>query len=106
LAIPFISIGFLNILSNSILATVTMPNIRHLRDGVALTGNALSVTSVENILATLVGLDGTNGTSIYGKGKTVNLSGGTSAGLAALSAAAIANKDALIARGCTVTLNP
>jgi hypothetical protein len=51
-------------------------------------------------------MDGTNGTSIYGKGKTVNLSGGTSAGLTALLVAAVASKDTLVARGCTVTLNP
>ena len=67
---------------------------------------AISLVNVEALLASLVARDGTNYDFIYGKGAAIQITGGTSAGLSALSAAAIANKDALVARGCTITLNP
>ena len=80
--------------------------VRRLGGNFTITGCALDAASVTNTLARLVAMNGKNGTSEYGSGKTVDLSGGTSAGLAALTPAAIADKNALIARGCTVTLNP
>ena len=62
---------------------------------------ALDETSVNYILTTLAGLDGTNGTTSYDS-RTVNVSGGTNAipGTAGLEAIAI-----LEGRGCTVYYN-
>jgi hypothetical protein len=44
----------------------------------SISGAALTLTSVDNILQALASLDGTNGTVSFGTGKTVTLSGGTS----------------------------
>lgn len=76
------------------------------RKSIYLIDCAISLVNVEALLADLVLKDGTNYDFMYGKSQAIQITGGTSAGLAALSAAAIANKDTLVARGCTVTLNP
>jgi len=70
---------------------------------IAITGCALTAQSVENVL---VGLAEGSPTSNLGGTWTVNLSGGTSAGLSTLSSAAVAARLALISYGWTVTLNP
>lgn len=64
------------------------------------TGCGLNAASVENIL---VGLN--NGSRTGTSSQTVNLSGGTSAGLSSLSSAAAAARTGLISKGWTVTLN-
>ena len=67
-----------------------------------ISGQALNAATVNGILALLVSLDGTNGTTLWGAGKTVNLSGGTSA---APSGQGIVDKATLVARTATVTTN-
>ena len=87
------------------LTTVTLGTIGTLKIGpspISITGQKLDQASVNGILALLVSLDGTNGTTLWGAGKTVNLSGGTSA---APSGAGISDKATLVARGATVTTN-
>lgn len=67
-----------------------------------ISGQKLTAASVNALLALLVSLDGTNGTTLWGAGKTVNVSGGTSS---APTGQGIVNKATLIARGATVTTN-
>lgn len=66
--------------------------------GILLNGCALSAASVELVLRRCVVAGVTT--------CTINLSGGTNAGLASLSAQGQADAAALIAAGNTVTLNP
>jgi hypothetical protein len=73
---------------------------------VTISGQKLTLSSVEQILSVLASLDGTGGTTAWSAGKTLNISGGTSAGTAALSPAGLANKNIITARGATVTMNP
>jgi hypothetical protein len=70
-----------------------------------VTDAALSPTSVENILQSLARLDGTLNTILWGAGRTVDLTGGTSAGVLLLTPTAISARDALLARGVVVNLN-
>lgn len=65
-------------------------------------GCALTAASVENML---VGIDQGSRTRSAGTW-TINISGGTSAGVGSLSSAALAARTSLIAKGWTVTLNP
>jgi len=67
-----------------------------------ISGQKLTAASVNAILALLVSLDGTNGTTLWGSGKTVNVSGGTSS---APTGQGIVDKATLVARGATVTTN-
>lgn len=67
---------------------------------VNLTSNALTQASVDGILASLAALDGTNGTSIFTD--AIHLTGGTNA---TPSATGLAHKEAIQARGGTVTNN-
>ena len=64
------------------------------------TSNSLNQASVDNILIRLAALDGTNGTVAYST-RTVTITGGA----ATPSAAGLAAKAILVARGCTVTNN-
>lgn len=81
--------------------TASLPSLG-IGGNVDVSGNGLTQATVDGILTTLAGYDGTNGRFLYGSGKTVNLSGGTNA---APSATGLAAKDILVARGCTVTHN-
>lgn len=80
-------------------------NLKHVGGNITITGQKLTAASIENILVRLAALDGTNGTISYGTGRTVNLSGGTSSGLSALTTNASNARATLLARGVTVTLN-
>jgi hypothetical protein len=60
----------------------------------------LDQESVDYMLALLLSLDGTNGTTLWTN--TINMSGGTNS---PPSAQGLLDKAALIARGCTVTTN-
>lgn len=64
------------------------------------TSNSLNQASVDNILIRLAALDGTNGTILFSS-RTVTITGTS----ATPSAAGLAAKNTLIARGCTVTTN-
>lgn len=63
---------------------------------------ALNQASVDGILALLVSLNGTGGTTLFGSGKTVTLNGGTNS---APSTAGAANRTILVGRGATVLVN-
>jgi hypothetical protein len=68
------------------------------------TGLALPAENVNYLLAQVVNLDGTIGKQNFsGAGFSVNISGGTTA---APTGQGITDKNTLVARGCTVTLNP
>jgi hypothetical protein len=79
--------------------------LKYVGGNVTITGQKLTAASIENILVRLAALDGTNGTTSYGTGRTVNLSGGTSSGLSTLTTNASNARATLLARGVTVTLN-
>lgn len=66
-----------------------------------ITNAALTAQSVENLLVAM-----NNGTTSNPNSPSINLSGGTSSGASALTAAAAAARTSLIAKGYTVTLNP
>jgi hypothetical protein len=80
---------------------VNFTALKEVNGTVDFSGNALDETSVNYILTTLAGLDGTNGTTSYNS-KIVNVSGGTNAIPGTSGAAAIVTLEA---RGCTVTRN-
>jgi hypothetical protein len=88
------------------LTTVTLGTVGVLKvvsvGTINISGQKLDQASVNGILALLVSLDGTNGTTLWGAGKTVNISGGTSA---APSGQGIIDKATLLARTATVTTN-
>lgn len=90
--------------NNSQLSTITISEISFsafYTSSVSFASNALSAQSVENILvAADAGSPNTLG------GGSINLSGGTNSGAGALTAAAAAARTSLIAKGCTITLNP
>ena len=92
--------------SLSSLTTVTFGTIGTLKSiagaSVSFSTCLLNQASVDGILALLVSLDGTNGTTLFGAGKTVTLNGGFNA---APSAAGLVNKATLQARGATVNTN-
>jgi len=70
-------------------------------ENIYLANNALNVASINAVLALLVSLDGTNGTTLY-EGATVSLNGGTNA---APTGQGLIDKATLQARGCTVNTN-
>jgi hypothetical protein len=80
-------------------------NLKYIGGNITITGQKLTSSSVENILVKLAALDGTNGTTTYGTGRTINLSGGTSSGISALTTNASNARTTLLARGVTITLN-
>lgn len=76
-----------------------------LNGNITCTGQKLTTSSIENIFVRLSGLNGTGNTIAYSGARSINLSGGTSAGLSSLSSVALAARTALINRGITITLN-
>jgi len=80
---------------------VNFTALKEVNGNVNFSGNALDETTVNYILTTLAGLDGTNGTTSYDS-RTVNVSGGTNAIPGTSGAAAIVTLEA---RGCTVNRN-
>jgi hypothetical protein len=76
------------------------PTLKLFNSNFVTTSNALNQASVDNILIRLAALDGTGGTIAYSS-KTVTITGGA----ATPSAAGLAAKAILVARGCTVTNN-
>lgn len=88
------------------LANVTLGTVGTLKTvtgaTINISGQKLTAASVNAILALLVSLDGTNGTTLWGAGKTLDVSGGTSS---APTGQGITDKATLIGRGATVTTN-
>lgn len=76
-----------------------LPALKEVNGNVDCSSNALSVASVDAILAKLVSLDGTNGTTVFEH--NVVLNGGHNE---APSAQGLADKATLEGRGCTVTV--
>ena len=86
------------------LTTITLgtsSTLKSISGNVVITSAALTQASVDHILAQLVLLDGTNGTTLYTGAKTVTITGTSSTP----SATGLANKATLVGRGCTVTTN-
>lgn len=69
---------------------------------ITLSGLKLPSSEVNAILALLVSLDGTGGTTLWGAGKTLTINGGTNG---APTGQGIIDKATLIGRGATVTTN-
>lgn len=97
--------------ANSVVMNVTLGNLVNFQIGtpgvtksisgtINVSGQKLNAASVNGILALLVSLDGTNGTTQWKSTLTIN--GGTNA---APSGQGITDKATLIARGATVTTN-
>lgn len=93
----------LSIVNATALSNFTLGSgLKQMAGNVAITGCALNQASVDGVLARLAALDGTAGTTVFGTGRTVNLTGGTTS---TPSAAGLASKATLQARGVTVTNN-
>lgn len=69
---------------------------------VNFSGQKLTQASVDGILCLIASLDGTNGTTSWGAGKTLTLTGGTNS---TPSAAGLVCKAVITGRGATVTNN-
>jgi hypothetical protein len=91
-------------LGNLVSVTLGTPGVLKVITGATInvSGQKLNSASVNGILALLVSLDGTNGTTLWGAGKTLTINGGTNA---APSGQGILNKATLVARTATVTTN-
>ncbi len=69
---------------------------------ITFAGQKMNQASVDRILAVIASLDGTNGTTSWGTGHSLVLTGGTNS---TPSATGLANKAIIQARGATVTNN-
>jgi len=67
-----------------------------------ISGQKLTAVSVNALLALLVSLDGTNGTTTWGSGKTLTINGGTNS---APTGQGATDKTTLQGRGATITTN-
>jgi hypothetical protein len=90
------SVGLVNLSLGSI------GTIKKVQTNIYLTNNALSSVSITHILDVLISLDGTNGTTLWGSGRDLNISGGTNA---IPSAGDLVKIGILEARGATVNYN-
>ena len=92
--------------SNGKIANLTLGTIGTLKAitgaTINVSGQALTSASVNAVLALLVSLDGTNGTTLWGSGKTLTINGGTNG---APTGQGITDKATLVARGATITTN-
>jgi hypothetical protein len=95
-----VSVGFGNIVT----VTLGTPGVLKSIAGatINISGQKLDAASVNGILALLVSLDGTNGTTLWGAGKTLTINGGTNA---APSGQGILDKATLLTRTAVVTTN-
>ncbi len=88
------------------LTSVTLGTIGTLKSiagaTINISGQKLTQANVNAILALLVSLDGTNGTTLWGAGKTLTINGGTNG---APSGQGITDKATLQGRGATITTN-
>lgn len=93
--------GNLNMAADPALTEVTFGALLSIGGNVSFGSSGLPEAQVDAILAMLVDLDGTGGTTLF-ENATVNLSGGTNA---IPSAAGLTAKTTLEGRGCTVMVN-
>ena len=99
--------GAVTLASFTALANVTFPTngtLKSINGNFSVTGAALTLTSVNNILQALATLDGTNGTTSYGTGRTVTITGGTSAAPSNLGSTTTAGSN-FVCSGTTCTVN-
>jgi hypothetical protein len=100
--------GSLSFTTTPLLANFTLPTdgtLKYVAAGTfAITSAALTVQSVDNVLQAFASLDGTNGTTSYGAGKTINLTGGTSAAPSNLGSTTTAGSN-FVCAGTTCTVN-
>jgi hypothetical protein len=86
----------------SFLVLGTIGTLKFIPGNITLSGLKLNAASVNALLALLVSLDGTNGTTLWGTGKALTINGGTNA---APSGQGITDKATLVGRGATITTN-
>ena len=102
LAFPSLEkIGYVEIVDNDSLTTITMPALLRVDGDFIASGNALTESAVDYILAKLVSLDGTDGTTLW-ENLTLTLTGGTNA---PPSEDGLDDVAILEGRGCTVNVN-
>ena len=97
--------GAINIAASANVVSVvigTAGTTKKLPTSITLSNMKLDAASVNGMLAVLVSLDGTNGTTLWGAGCTLTINGGTNA---APSGQGIIDKATLIARTAVVTTN-
>lgn len=94
-----VTVGQLYFHDNPLLTTISIPVLATLTSNFTAPGCALSAASVDHILSRMVACN-------VGTGQTVDLSGGTSSGIANLSVQGAADYATLLSNGATVTLNP
>jgi hypothetical protein len=89
------SCGNLTVTNNAFLSSVTLPSAGILKNigNVSFANNALTQTSIDHIISTLVSLDGNNNTTLFGSGKTVNLTGGSNASPSSISTTTTAGSN-------------
>jgi hypothetical protein len=80
----------------------TPDTLKVVNGNIILTNLRLDVTSVNSLMLLLSTLDGTNNTTTWGTGRVLTINGGTNA---APTGDGITARDALTARGATVTTN-
>lgn len=92
--------------SNGNLASITLGTIGTLKQiagtTITLSGQKLTSANVNAIMALLVSLNGSSGTTAWGSGKTLTINGGTNG---APTGQGITDKATLVARGATITTN-
>lgn len=93
------SIRAIYLLNNALMTTVSIPNLSSITVEFLATGCALSAATVDHILRRMVVCG-------VGAGQTIDLSGGTSSGIAGLSVQGAADYATLQGNGATVNLNP
>ena len=87
-------------LTNVTIGTVGITKM--LNGSINISGQKLTQSSVDGILAVIASLDGTNGTTSWGSGKTLTINGGTNS---APSSSGSTSMATIVARGGTVTHN-
>lgn len=97
----------LSITGCTALTSITLPTdgtLKHIGGNVTVTNNALTTAAVDHLLARLVALDGNGGTILYGSGRSVNISGGTTAAPTNLGSTTTAGSQ-FVCAGTTCTVN-
>jgi len=80
----------------------TIGTLKNLGFIINISGQKLPSANVNYILALLVSLNGTGGTTLWGTGRTLTINGGTNG---APTGQGIIDKATLVARGATITTN-
>jgi hypothetical protein len=109
ISVPLLSYigGNFSTTSMASLTTLSLPidgTLKYIGGNVTFTGMALDQTSVDNVLQATATLDGTNGTVVFGIGKTINLTGGTNSAPSFVSTTTTAGSN-FSAAGTVCTVN-